>query len=1225
MNGWSRRLPLAMKQPSTLEELCSRRIAIIDGAMGTMLQRETLTEEDFRGERFKDVKKLLKGNNDLLILTRPDVVEKVHRAYLDAGADLIETNTFSAQAISQADYGLESIAYELNFEGAKRVRAAIDAYLADGGEGPKFVAGAIGPMNRTTSMSRDVDNPGARDVTFNDVRSAYRDQVRGLLDGGSDLLLVETVFDTLNAKGALFAIEEVFEERGSRVPVLLSVTITDQSGRTLSGQTIEAFWNSVSHFALFSVGINCALGAEQMRPYMEELSRIASVRTSCYPNAGLPNAFGGFDETPESMAAAMTDFVKGGWLNLVGGCCGTTPEHIAALRKLSEGVTPRVPPVPVPLLRLSGLEAVTIRPESNFVNVGERTNVTGSPKFAKLVLEGNLDEGVRIARQQVDSGAQVIDVNFDEGMLDSEKTMRDFLNLLASEPDVARVPIMIDSSKWTVIESGLQCLQGKGIVNSISLKEGEESFRKQARLVRRYGAAVIVMAFDEKGQADNTERRIEIAERAYRILTQEIGFPPQDIIFDPNVLTVGTGIEEHANYVVSFIEATRLIKERCPHAKVSGGISNVSFAFRGQNAVREAMHTAFLYHAVKAGLNMGIVNAGQLGVYEEIDRELRDHVEDVLLNRRPDATERLLNFASSMSAGGEARKIAAETWRSLPLEGRLQHALVAGNADHIETDVAEALQKYGKPLKVIEGPLMDAMSVVGDLFGSGRMFLPQVVKSARVMKKAVAWLQPYLEAEKATSSAAGKVLLATVKGDVHDIGKNIVGVVLACNGYEIIDLGVMVQCEEILRVAKEKNVDVIGLSGLITPSLDEMVHVASEMKRLKFTVPLLIGGATTSRAHTAVKVAPAYDQPVVHVLDASRAVGVLTNLKSEDRQAFVDANIADQDRLRADYAKKVSQRVLIPLAEARAKKLAVDWKTYAPPTPSFLGVKHLDVPVADLIPLIDWSPFFAAWELVGTYPKIFDHAKWGERAKEVFADGQTMLEGMAAPGGLRVQASLGLFRAAANHHDDIVVETEAGPVVLHTLRQQTKKAGDEPYTALSDLVAPVESGVRDSIGAFAVGVTGGLDEMVVLFEKDHDDYHAILAKTLADRLAEAAAEWVHREARRAWGIDTDLAIEDLVREKYRGIRPAPGYPAQPDHSEKAALLEILGGPAQTGISLTSSYAMMPGSAVSGLIFSHPQSRYFTVGPIGDDQADDYARRKSLAVKDLPRLLGSALS
>ncbi|MBP6704013.1 MAG: methionine synthase, partial [Vicinamibacteria bacterium] len=986
-----------------------------------------------------------------------------------------------------------------------------------------------------------------------------------------------------------------------------------------------AFWNSVSHFPLFSVGINCALGAEQMRPYMEELSRIASVRTSCYPNAGLPNAFGGFDETPESMAAAMTDFVKGGWLNLVGGCCGTTPEHIAALRKLSEGVTPRVPPTPVPLLRLSGLEAVTIRPESNFVNVGERTNVTGSPKFAKLVLEGKLDEGVRIARQQVDNGAQVIDVNFDEGMLDSEKTMRDFLNLLASEPDVARVPIMIDSSKWTVIESGLQCLQGKGIVNSISLKEGEDSFRKQARLVRRYGAAVIVMAFDEKGQADNTERRIEIAERAYRILTQEIGFPPQDIIFDPNVLTVGTGIEEHANYVVSFIEATRLIKERCPHAKVSGGISNVSFAFRGQNAVREAMHTAFLYHAVKAGLDMGIVNAGQLGVYEEIERDLRDHVEDVLLNRRPDATERLLNFASSMSAGGEARKIAAETWRSLPLEGRLQHALVAGNADHIETDVAEALQKYGKPLKVIEGPLMDAMSVVGDLFGSGRMFLPQVVKSARVMKKAVAWLQPYLEAEKATSSAAGKVLLATVKGDVHDIGKNIVGVVLACNGYEIIDLGVMVQCEEILRVAREKNVDVIGLSGLITPSLDEMVHVASEMKRLKFTVPLLIGGATTSRAHTAVKVAPAYDQPVVHVLDASRAVGVLTNLKSEDRQGFVNANIADQDRLRTDYAKKVSQRVLIPLAEARAKKLATDWKTYAPPTPSFLGVKHLDVPVADLIPLIDWSPFFAAWELVGTYPKIFDHPKWGERAREVFADGQTMLQAMAAPGGLRVQASLGLFKAAANHHDDIVIETAAGPVALHTLRQQSKKAGDEPYTALSDLVAPVESGVVDSIGAFAVGVTGGLDEMVAVFEKDHDDYHAILAKTLADRLAEAAAEWVHREARRAWGIDTDLAIEDLVREKYRGIRPAPGYPAQPDHSEKATLLEILGGSAKTGISLTSSYAMTPGSAVSGLIFSHSQSRYFTVGPIGDDQADDYARRKDLSVTDLPRLLGSALS
>ena len=1213
-----------MKQPSTLEELCSQRIAIIDGAMGTMLQRESLTEEDFRGDRFKDVKKLLKGNNDLLILTRPDVVEKVHRAYLDAGADLIETNTFSSQAISQADYGLEAISYELNFEGAKRVRAAIDAYLAAGGVGPKFVAGSLGPMNRTTSMSRDVDNPGARDVTFNDVRLAYRDQVRGLLDGGSDLLLVETVFDTLNAKAALFAIEEIFEERGSRVPVMLSVTITDQSGRTLSGQTIEAFWNSVSHFPLFSVGINCALGATQMRPFMEELARIAWVRTSCYPNAGLPNAFGGFDETPESMVEAMTDFVKGSWLNLVGGCCGTTPDHIKALKKLSEGVSPRVPPAKVPLLRLSGLEAVTIRPESNFVNVGERTNVTGSPKFAKLVLEGKLDEGVRIARQQAENGAQIIDVNFDEGMLDSEKTMRDFLNLLASEPDVARVPIMLDSSKWSVIEAGLQCLQGKGVVNSISLKEGEESFKTHARLVRRYGAAVIVMAFDEQGQADNTERRVAIAERAYRILTTEIGFPPEDIIFDPNVLTVGTGIEEHANYVVSFIESTRLIKERCPHAKVSGGISNVSFAFRGQNAVREAMHTAFLYHAVKAGLDMGIVNAGQLGVYEEIDRELRDLVEDVLLNRRPDATERLLNHASSMSVGGEAKKVAAETWRGLPLEGRLQHALVAGNADHIEADVAEALKKYGRPLTVIEGPLMDAMSVVGDLFGSGRMFLPQVVKSARVMKKAVAWLQPYLEAEKATSSAAGKVLLATVKGDVHDIGKNIVGVVLACNGYEIIDLGVMVQCEEILKVAKERKVDVIGLSGLITPSLDEMVHVASEMKRLKFTIPLLIGGATTSKAHTAVKVAPAFDQPVVHVLDASRAVGVLTSLKSSERQAYVDENHREQERLRAEYARKVSKRVLVPLAEARAKRLSTDWRSYTPPPPSFLGVRHVDVPVKDLIPLIDWSPFFAAWELTGTYPKIFEHPKWGEKAREVFADGQAMLNAMSLPGALRVQSSLGLFRAASTHHDDIEVQSDGGRAILHTLRQQTKKTVDEPYTALSDLIAPLETGIVDSIGAFAVGVTAGLDEMVRRFEKDHDSYHSILAKTLADRLAEAAAEWTHREARRAWGIDADLSIEDLVRERYRGIRPAPGYPAQPDHSEKAIILELLGGTPKTGISLTSSYAMTPGSAVCGLIFTHPASRYFTVGPIGDDQAEDYARRKGVETRELARLLGASL-
>ncbi len=869
---------------------------------------------------------------------------------------------------------------------------------------------------------------------------------------------------------------------------------------------------------------------------------------------------------------------------------------------------------------------MTIRPESNFVNVGERTNVTGSPRFAKLVLEGNLDEGVRIARQQATSGAQILDVNFDEGMLDSERTMRDFLNLVASEPDVARVPVMIDSSKWSVIEAGLQCLQGKGVVNSISLKEGEESFKKQALLVRRYGAAVIVMAFDEQGQADNTARRVAIAERAYRILTQDIGFPPEDIIFDPNVLTVGTGIEEHANYVVSFIESTRLIKERCPLAKVSGGISNVSFAFRGQNAVREAMHTAFLYHAVKAGLDMGIVNAGQLGVYEEIDRELRDLVEDVLLNRRPDATERLLQFRLLHECGGEARKVAAETWRSLPLEGRLQHALVAGNADHIETDVAEALQKYGKPLRVIEGPLMDAMSVVGDLFGSGRMFLPQVVKSARVMKKAVAWLQPYLEAEKATSSAAGKVLLATVKGDVHDIGKNIVGVVLACNGYEIIDLGVMVQCEEILRVATERKVDIVGLSGLITPSLDEMVHVASEMKRLKFSVPLLIGGATTSKAHTAVKIAPAFDHPVVHVLDASRAVGVLTHLKSADRQTFVDENSREQERLRLDYARKASQRILIPLAEARARRLQTDWRSYAPPTPSFLGVKHLDVPVADLIPLIDWSPFFASWELVGTYPKIFEHPKWGERAKEVFADAQGMLARMEAPGRLAGSGESRVFPSGLDpsrrHRDP---DGEGAAWNSTPCGSRRRKRWRSPMWRSPTSSPPSRRGSPTRSEPLRWRSRVDWTNWSAAFEADHDDYHSILAKALADRLAEAAAEWVHREARRAWGIDTALPAEDLIRERYRGIRPAPGYPAQPDHSEKATILDLLGGALATGISLTSSYAMSPGSAVSGLIFSHPESRYFSVGVIGDDQADDYARRKDLAVKDLNRLLGASLA
>ena len=1212
-------------EKTSLEALCSRRIVVIDGAMATMLQREGLTEADYRGERFKDSAKLYKGNSDLLNLTRPDVVEKVHRAYLEAGADIIETNTFSAQVISQGDYDLQSIAYELNVEGVRCARRAVDAFLAAGGEGPRFVAGALGPMNRTLSLSRDVNNPGAREVTFEQVKDAYREQVRGLLDGGSDVLLVETIFDTLNCKAALFAIAEEFEARNARVPVLVSVTITDQSGRTLSGQTIEAFWNSVSHFPMFSVGINCALGAAQMRPFMEELARIATVRTSCYPNAGLPNAFGGFDETPESMSENLSDFVHGGWLNILGGCCGTTPDHIRALKRLSDGVSPRATPGQPPLLRLSGMEAFTLRPDSNFVNVGERTNVTGSPKFAKLVQEKKLDEGVRIARQQVENGAQIVDVNFDEGMLDSEKMMTDFLNLLASEPDVAKVPVMIDSSKWSVIEAGLRCLQGKGIVNSISLKEGEEAFRNQARLIRRYGAAVIVMCFDEQGQADNTGRRLAIAERAYRILTEEIGFPPEDIIIDPNVLTVGTGIEEHANYGVSFIESTRLIKERCPRVKISGGISNVSFAFRGQNVVREAMHAAFLYHAVKAGLDMGIVNAGQLAVYEEIEPALREHVEDVLLNRRADATERLLTFAASMGAvGGEQKKAAAEAWRSGSVEERLKHALVAGNADYIEIDTEEALKKYERPLRVIEGPLMDAMSVVGDLFGSGKMFLPQVVKSARVMKKAVAWLQPFLEADKTTGSSAGKVLLATVKGDVHDIGKNIVGVVLACNGYEVIDLGVMVQSDEILRVAREKGADVIGLSGLITPSLDEMSHVAAEMKRTHFKVPLLIGGATTSKAHTAVKIAPAFDQPVVHVIDASRAVGVVTSLKSEDRGAFIEENLKEQIRLREEYAKKSAARVFLPLEEARRLRLHTDWATIARPKPSFEGVRHVDVPVADLIPLVDWSPFFAAWELVGTYPKIFEHPKWGDRARELFSDGQLLLARMAKPGAIRVQSTLAILEAASTLSDDIEIRIAEGTAVLHTLRQQVKKSVDEPYVALSDFIAPKESGVRDSVGAFAVGVTGGLDELVSEFERDHDDYRSILAKALGDRLAEAAAEWTHREARRVWGIDTDLSTDDLIREKYRGIRPAPGYPAQPDHSEKETILKILGGTPRTGISLTSGYAMLPLSAVMGLIFAHERARYFTVGVINEDQAEEYARRKGVTRRDLGRVLGASL-
>jgi 5-methyltetrahydrofolate--homocysteine methyltransferase len=1223
----------AKGRADTLQALLRERIVVIDGAMGTMIQAHKLGEADFRGERFRDHARDLRGNSDLLNLTRPDVITQIHREYLDAGADIVETNTFTSTAIAQADYGLEHLAYELNLEGARAARRAADAAMADDPSRPRWVAGALGPTNRAASLSRDVNDPGARQVTFDQLEAAYRDQARGLLDGGADLLLVETIFDTLNAKAALFAIQRLFDEGARPAPVMVSVTITDKSGRTLSGQTVEAFWASVSHVPLLSIGINCALGAREMKPYVEELSELAPVFFSCYPNAGLPNAFGGFDETAEMMAADLRSFAERGWINIVGGCCGTTPAHVSAIAAAVRGLPPRVPPRPPAFTRFSGLEALVIRPDTNFVNVGERTNVTGSPRFAKLVLEGKYEDALAVARQQVEGGAQIIDVNMDEGMLDSEKAMTTFLNLVASEPDIARVPVMIDSSKWSVLEAGLKCIQGKGIVNSVSLKEGEEAFRRQARLVHRYGAGVVVMAFDEEGQATTTERKLAICARAYRILTGEIGFAPEDIIFDPNILTVATGIEEHDEYAVAFLEATRQIKATLPGAKVSGGVSNISFSFRGNRVVREAMHAAFLYHAIRAGLDMGIVNAGQLEVYEEIPKDLLERVEDVLLNRRPDATERLVAFAETVK---QKDKVAAEedAWRKGTVEERLSHALVNGIVDYIDADTEEARLKYVRPLAVIEGPLMAGMNVVGDLFGSGRMFLPQVVKSARVMKKAVAWLMPYLEAEKQAGGreAAAKIVMATVKGDVHDIGKNIVGVVLACNNYEIVDLGVMVPAATILETARELKADMIGLSGLITPSLDEMVHVAREMEREGFRVPLLIGGATTSRAHTAVKIAPSYSCPVVHVLDASRAVGVVGQLKSADlRREFVEENRREQDRLREQHRRKTADRALLPIEEARRRRTPLDWSGYTPPRPSFLGTRVLaPVPLADIVPFIDWTPFFATWELTGTYPRIFDSPTRGAEARKLFDDAQRLLERIVREGSLTARAVFGFFAANAVGDDIEVYADEARTrplAIVHTLRQQTARPEGEPHQALADFVAPRESGVPDYLGGFAVTAGLGSAELVAGFERDHDDYHAILAKALADRLAEALAEKVHKTAREEWGYGADeqLGYEDLIRERYRGIRPAPGYPACPDHSEKRVLFDLLRAEDAAGIHLTESFAMTPPASVSGLYFSHPQARYFTVGPVGRDQVLDYQRRKGLALAEVERWLSPNLS
>jgi 5-methyltetrahydrofolate--homocysteine methyltransferase len=1216
-----------------LLERMQRRILVLDGAMGTMIQARKLTEADYRGKEFAHHTRDLRQNNDALNLAQPRIIEEIHTQYLEAGADIVETNTFNSNAISMADYALENRVHDLNFAGAQIARRAVDGFSAKHAGRRCFVAGSMGPTSRTASVSQDVANPAARGVTFDQLREIYTTQAQALVEGGADLLLLETVFDTLNVKAALFGVEEYFEASGNRIPVIVSVTIVDRSGRTLSGQTVEAFWISVSHMPLLAVGMNCALGAKQMRPFLEELSRLAPIPTICYPNAGLPNAFGGFDETPERMAADLGDFARNGFLNIAGGCCGSTPEHIRAIAEAVRTAKPRVPAKPEPYSRFSGLEPLVIRPDTNFVNIGERTNVTGSPRFAELIRKGEYEQALTVARQQVEGGAQMIDVNVDEAMLDSEQAMTTFLNALGSEPDIARVPIVVDSSKWSVIETGLKCLQGKGIVNSISLKEGEDAFRAQARKIRRYGAGVIVMAFDERGQADSAERKLQIASRAYRILTEEVGMPPADIIMDPAILTVGTGIEEHNSYAVAFLEATREIKAKLPGAKISGGVSNISFSFRGNNVVREAMHSAFLYHAIRAGMDMGIVNAGQLAIYEEIPADLRERVEDVLLNRRPDATERMLDFAQSVGKRG-ATAVRESAWRNGTVEERLSHSLVHGITEFIAVDVEEARQKYERPLHIIEGPLMDGMNVVGDLFGSGKMFLPQVVKSARVMKQAVAILLPYLEAEKLASGgreAVARVLMATVKGDVHDIGKNIVGVVLGCNNYEVIDLGVMVPAERILEVARTKRVDLIGLSGLITPSLDEMVHVASELEREGFRVPLLIGGATTSRAHTAVKIAPVYRQPVVHVSDASRAVGVVSSLKSpEQRATFAEQNRREQERTREQHrGPRVAQ--LLSLEEARRRKPRIDWRNYKPPMPSFTGVRKWDsIALPDLVPYIDWTPFFHAWELKGIYPRILEDATVGPRAKELLDDAQKLLAEIVANKSLTARAVAGLW-PANSVGDDIETYADAtranAVATFYTLRQQMQKPEGEFEYALADFVAPKDTGLADYVGAFAVTAGIGAGELSATFEKQHDDYNSIMVKALADRLAEAGAEWLHKQIRDAWGFgqNESLSVADLLHERYQGIRPAPGYPASPDHTEKTTLFALLDAKCATGIELTENFAMLPAASICGLYFSHPDSRYFAVGKIDRDQVLDYHRRKGLELRAIERWLSPNLN
>ena len=1199
--------------------------------MGTMIQRHTLSEADFRGERFADHPSDLRGNNDLLSLTRPDIIRDIHRAYLEAGADIVETNTFSGTAIAQADYGLQHVVYELNVESARLARQAADAVMAADPSRPRFVAGAIGPTNRTASLSPDVNNPGYRAVTFDELAEAYAEQTRGLIDGGCDLMLIETIFDTLNAKAAVFAIRKVMEEKGLDMPLMISGTITDASGRTLSGQTPEAFYISLEHGNPFSVGLNCALGAKDMRPHLESISRMASCFVSAYPNAGLPNAFGGYDESPEMMGEQIEDFCRSGFVNIIGGCCGTTPDHIREFVRVAAKYQPRKPAEYSPYTRLSGLEPLIITPETNFVNIGERTNVTGSRAFARLIRDEKYEEALSVARHQVDGGAQIVDVNMDEAMLDSAAAMTRFINLMASEPDIARLPFMVDSSKWSVLEAGLKCLQGKGVVNSISLKEGEESFLKQARLVRSYGAAVVVMAFDEGGQADSVEKRVAICRRSYDLLLREAGFSPHDIIFDPNIFAVATGIEAHDRYALDFIEATRQIKASMPGVKVSGGVSNVSFSFRGNDAVREAMHTVFLYHAIGTGMDMGIVNAGMIEVYDQIAPELLERVEDVILARREDATERLVSYAVTISAKGKVA-VKDERWRDAPVAERLRHALIKGMADYIEEDTEEARLHFAEPLEVIEGPLMDGMGVVGDLFGAGKMFLPQVVKSARVMKRAVAHLTPYIEASKAAGSSKGRILMATVKGDVHDIGKNIVGVVLGCNNYDIIDLGVMVSADRILDAARLHNVDMIGLSGLITPSLDEMVHVAQEMERQGFDIPLLIGGATTSRMHTAVKIAPAYHNPVVHVLDASRAVTVASSLKGNEteRLRFMQALDEDYQVFRDRYTAKQDEGRFVTLEEARKNAGALDFSTYSPPAPRNPGVHVLDhVDLATLAAVIDWTPFFQTWELAGRYPAILDDHVVGEQARVLFEDAKAMLAELIAGKWLRARGVYGLF-PANRRGDDVVVWTDESRrevlSVLHHIRQQNRKSDGQPNRSLADFIAP--EGTPDWIGGFAITTGHGLEERAAAYEADHDDYNSILLKALGDRLAEAFAEYLHAQIRSEyWGYSPDerLSAEDLIHEKYRGIRPAPGYPACPDHTEKATLWSLLDAERNTGITLTDSFAMFPTAAVSGWYFSHPDARYFGTGKIGRDQVEDLARRKGWPADVMERWLRPVLN